>query len=394
MLTRSRFLNLLVLLGCAAFCVALAKLLLVRFSTGDVFPPYSTLRSDPLGTKIFYDSIGSLPRHRAERNERDLDRLVDGPGTALYVIGLQDALVSEKERIALESFVPSGGRLVITFFPRYQAPHKNASAPIPTPTPSATGEPSPTPPGLRFEKLLLNWDVKLKTDHDKKDDAAQNVSALPLEKTLTWHSGISFHPQNSDWRTIYECDRGPVVIERKFGAGTVVLAADSYFLSNEALLLERAPEFLTWLNAERARAIFDETHLNIHEHPGVATLLRRYGLAGFVLGFVMLILLWLWRNATWSLGLRRSASATHDIVSGRESFDGFVNLLRRGIAPPQLLEVCFTEWKRSAAKSAETKLRPEEFAAIADENSHHPVAAYNRISELLHTRKWKTTSLT
>ena len=33
----------------------------LRFEQGDIYPAYSSLRADPLGTKVFYESLETLP---------------------------------------------------------------------------------------------------------------------------------------------------------------------------------------------------------------------------------------------------------------------------------------------------------------------------------------------
>ena len=392
MLTARRFLSLAAILLIVGFVFGLVRLLALRYSTGDVFPAYSTRRTDPLGTQVFYESLRTLPGRAVRRGERDLDQLLGaGEGTTLLVLGVRAAILSDKERAALQRFVHTGGRLVVTFLPRYKARETNpGSAPsTATPTPRArpSAEPEPTPRGINLEKLF--HDVRVKVDRADEDDLARRREELPVEQELSWHSGITFEPLDDAWRVLYETQRGAVVIERSVGAGSVVLAGDSYFVSNEALLTERAPALLAWLVGPAREVIFDETHLNIHEQPGIMTLLRRYGLTGFVLGLVLFVALWAWQNSASALAPRR-VRATDEIVTGRDSFAGFIQLLRRGIAPQQLLATCIGEWKKSAAVAGAKP--PEAVINAATEANEDPVATYNRISELLNSRKWKTSS--
>jgi len=391
MLTSRRVLSLGAIFLFAAFCFGLVRLLMLRYSAGDVFPPYSSLRADALGTKIFYESLRALPDRVVQRNEQPADRLGDGEGTTLLVLGVDDFFMSEKERVWLERFLQTGGRLVITYFPRYGRPPSTKLDAAPKPNPSPTAEPEPTPKGISLSKLLERWLLKTETDRNDEDNLGTRVADLPLEENLSWHSGISFHAAQ-EWETIFECERGPVVVERFFGAGSVVLAADSYFLSNEALLAERRPALLAWIAGPGRRVIFDETHLNINEQPGVATLLRRYGLGGFVVGFLILVALWLWKNATETLSARGATDRVDEVVSGRDSFSGFVHLLRRGIAPNQLLAVCVEEWKKSAVALGGLKPGEETLIRAATEDGKNPVVAYNKISEMLNAKKWKTTN--
>ena len=390
MLSRRRLSQLAAVLLLAGFCLGLVKLFQLRFSTGDVFPAYSALRADPLGTKIFYESLRALPGVTAGRNERQLDHLGRGEGAVIFLLGVKGAWFSEKEKRATEHFLNTGGRLVLAWFPSYEAPPKKNSASL-TPSPSPSVEPEPTPRGVSLKNVLAEWEVETVSDRKDDDDVATRQSPLPLEEKLSWHSGISFRPKSAAWRTIYQCERGPVVIERTFGAGSIVLASDSYFASNEALLVERAPALLAWLVGAARHVIFEETHLNFHEQPGVASLLRRHGLSGFVIGFLILIALWLWRNATFALAPRRDAAPSDEIVSGRDSFAGFVHLLRRGPAPAELLGVCLTEWSKSARSPADHRARDAGALTAAIASEKNPVTAYNTITEMLRAKKWKPT---
>ena len=90
MLNRGRIFNLVALLLIAAFCFGLVRLLVLRYATGDVFPAYSTLRTDPLGAKIFYESLRALPDRVVTRNERDVEHIDDPANTTLFIAGTRE----------------------------------------------------------------------------------------------------------------------------------------------------------------------------------------------------------------------------------------------------------------------------------------------------------------
>ena len=372
MLTGRRILNLSALLILAFFCFGLVRLFALRFSAGDIFPPYSSLRADPLGVEIFYESLRALPDYEVTRHERDFDRLPSGARVTLFILGAKQMLPSTKEQSALDHFVQKGGRLVLTFFPSFENP-------TPTTTPTRAAE--LTPKIIALKNLADHWQVKIEMDRNvDEDEPAGAKSALPPEAELSWHSGIFFTPTNGEWHTIYARGKHPVIIERALGAGSIVFAGDSYFVSNEALLVERHPALLAWLVGPNRRIIFDESHLNIRKSPGVVSLLRKYRLGGFVLALLFLLSLWLWKNAAASLSSRQPNERTNIIVSGRDSFSGFVSLLRRGIAPAQLIEICVGEWRKSQPLAA---------VLPATESENNPILAYNRLSELIGSKKWK-----
>ena len=64
-----------------------------------------------------------------------------------------------------------------------------------------------------------------------KDPAGSD--SLPDE--LKWRSSIRFNLSNDLWFPHYSAGGSPIIVERPFGKGEVVLVADSYLLSNEGL---------------------------------------------------------------------------------------------------------------------------------------------------------------
>jgi hypothetical protein len=75
-----------------------------------------------------------------------------------------------------------------------------------------------------------------------------NKTDLPLPPDLDWHSGLVFTNLRSECGvSIYTRGTNAVVIERSFGTGSVVMATDSYFVSNEAMAKDRHADLLAWL---------------------------------------------------------------------------------------------------------------------------------------------------
>src|SRR5262249_43879257 len=159
---------------------------------------------------------------------------------------------------------------------------------------------------------------------------------------LTWHSSMIFSQLDGTWRTIYARDAGPVVLEKARGRGSIVLLADSFPLSNEALRVDRQPEVLAWLVGRSKRVMFDETHLGVIENPGVMALARKYRLHGLFIGLAVLAGLFVWKNAvTFVPELNESAvELAGDQTGARDSAAGFVNLLRRSVPAVKLSRVC------------------------------------------------------
>jgi hypothetical protein len=127
--------------------------------------------------------------------------------------------------------------------------------------------------------------------------ASLSLPEKELPSSLPWHSTLVFEPQDPAWRILYTRAEKPVLIERSYGKGSIVLSSDSFFLSNEAMKRERYPQLLSWLCGPHRKIVFDETHLGVSKSPGIATLLRKYGLAPFFISLIVLALLAIWKQA-------------------------------------------------------------------------------------------------
>jgi hypothetical protein len=233
--------------------------------------------------------------------------------------------------------------------------------------------------------------VALERDNDVYEPAfVENVSDIAsLPSFLEWHSGIVFKNLNADWKPIYVRDDKPVMIQRSFGRGTVIIATDSYFVSNEAMLFDRQADLLAYLIGASPEVVFDEAHLGVTESPGVATLARRYRLHGVVASLAAIAVLFIWKMSM-PLFPRQSAQKPDSYITGKDAGAGMINLLRRSVPPADLLETCFTEWKkgagRSGAYSASRIQQAEDVFKLEMSTSakqRDPVTAYRAISRIL-----------
>lgn len=349
-------LGLAVLLG---FGWGLWQLLSLRFETGDVYPPYSSLRADPVGAKALHDSFDLLAELRVGRNFRPLDRLGDPRDTTVFWLGAEhDVRPADEWR----GFIRGGGRLVVAWEPSQFVERTRTNAGGPLPWQQARYRKGPlipvAPPSQRPEDIAFReqWGVDLDfvalpgMGSAFKADTATLVADLPLPAEVAWHSTVCFTNLHADWRVVYERRGRPVVIERNLGEGTVVLSTDAWLFSNEALRGDREPDFLAWLAGGNQRLIFDELHLGVEASPGLASMMRRYRMHGIVGVFLVLALLFVWQNSVGFLPRRQAADRGVDIA-GHDAASGFVNLLRRAIKPAELLRACFTEWKHNLATS-------------------------------------------
>ena len=396
--------------GVVVFVFGLLRLLLLRFEAGDIYPPYSSLRADPLGTKVLYQSLAELSGASVRRNFLPLGRrklraakgatllyLGARPTLSPFLVGLTDASDDEdrdapdddgEPAAPLVEFVSGGGRLVISLSPEANLPGIQSSldplmrefgfhVDADEPTDEPPDEPMVAVPALRSEA------------------SGSETGAGPVDaRGVSWHTPWYFKDLKPPWRSVYVCNGKPVIIERRFREGSVVVCSDTYFLSNEAMLKERRPRLLARLVGGR-EVIFDETHLGAVQESGIATLGREYNLAGLFGVLVLLAGLFVWKNAVTFLP--RSAVRAEQLsgagVAGRGSAAGLLNLLRKSIPPRNVLAVCFTEWARSpgagrpvrgdARKRIEAIVRAEQARPAKQADV---VAAYRSICRILSER--------
>ncbi|SPE60178.1 conserved exported hypothetical protein [Verrucomicrobia bacterium] len=353
------------LICAAAFAAGLVHFFRMRFEMGDVYPAYSSLRADPLGTMAFCEALELIPQVAARRDFSASDRLPDGKGVAYLHLAARTedwSWVSPEVARQIDGFVAAGGRLVITFFPETTAPSLSPATPGPVMPPIAPGKKAKPHRAQSRQPELVSFKqrwgaefsfvaLRTETDDTYEPAVAERQSDLPLPDELDWHSGLVLTNLDKSWRTIYARGGMPVLAERRFGPGAIVLATDSFFLSNEAMRQDRHADLLAWLIGPEREIVFDEAHLGVVEAPGVAGLLRQYRLEGVAAGLLLLAALFIWKNSS-SLALPAPDLAPVPYVAGKDTSAGFVNLLRRNIMPRDLLGICFAEWTKSLARGS------------------------------------------
>lgn len=434
---RTRLLGILVTVLPVVLAVAgLLRLFTLRFEQGDLYPAGSSLRADPMGTRILHDSLAEVSPLRVGRLFKPVERGGLDSNTVLVVVAEDASFLDRRgaRQRQIEEFVIGGGRLVMAFNPEWDRSGRLAERNSPDEgvpagkdaKPAAKklqdeampseGKAAPDAPGKSSEKVKdppageddaaddgaadeepdsarpLMWGVRLYAlpapeEEDEDGPAMATAGDVPwAPHSMTWRARMRFEPEHPAWRTVYTSrDLHPVIVERPLGRGTVVLAADTYFLSNEAMLRDREPALLAWLVGPSRRVVFDEYHLGVGEEHGVATLARKYRLGGLAAVLVALGLLYLWRNAVAFLppdGGEEGAGVT----GGIETRDGIISLLRRNIPAARLPAVCLEEWERTRPRSPALDARAERMRKLVEAGSaagpRDPVALYRSLCEL------------
>ena len=408
---KRRGLTLFLLAGLALVVVwSVVHVLQMRFEQGDNYPAYSSFRSDPVGTRALLDSVERLPGVTARRWVEPVDKLRGAPGTSLLILGAtweHLEWLDDGDATALIRFVEDGGRLVYCFAGTASEPFVRSAL--------RSGKGMTNSPVFRrsvnrgkrgdvrhSDELGERWGVSLSYGRLEFDDARKikPVSATrapgtdpTLPEELAWHSALRFNLATNGWSVLYTTGTNDAVaVERRVGAGSVVLVADSYFVSNEALFRERQPALLRWMLGGTTLAVFEETHLGTTEEPGVASLIRKYNLTGVCVAMLAVFGLFIWRNAS-PLVPSTDEDPLAVMTAGRDSHSGLVNLLRRAVPPATLAYFCWNEWKRSAASRAKAGQKRVEdaekalAAARGDSRTVRPIAMYHAVTRVLHRKR-------
>lgn len=417
-----------------------------RLQDGDIYPHYSSLRSDPLGTSALYESLEGVEGLSVRRNIKHLNQLgyLDSE-TCLLLVGYPrdefPEIRAPKDSPVMKA-VREGGRLVIAMNPRLvgrsfrpvrsqeeddwferrrklrerkireeQGAGEDSEDKSSTEVEEDQDDSELDEEEEEFEEAMsealgprltakLGFDIQDEVEEERPDSGwevtpGESISTETLPKELPlWYSPYRFETSAKPWRTVLEVDEKPVVIERPFGKGAIVVASDSFFLSNEALHFGAEPGFLLWLLGGKTKIVFDETIHGTQETGGAMKLIRRYRLHGFLFGLMAFVALWAWRSASplspGSEALERGLIDGRGVVAGEDTGDGFINLLRRSVSSKALLRQCLSTWKTSTHTSL-TGDQEKKIGEISTRHDSDPkkfgvVEAYRQVCETLRKR--------
>ncbi len=419
------------------FGFGVTRLFILRFETGDVYPACSSLRSDPLGTRALYESLVNLDNVRVKRNFIWRDSTSFEPQTTLFYLG---ASANEFESVpktmmgVFDRLTQSGGRLIISFLPvtrkndggapQTSDPDQEAAgsgassekktksanrtggdgkrsageSPKKSETPGADDRRSADPEGaVPMVSIKKHWglDIAFKDMLPVEDDKRLPIDAATTRRGfpafISWHSNLYFELSDDAWQTLYSYEGLPLIVERPYGKGSIVMCADSYFLSNEALLSERHTRLLVWLIGGHTNLVFDEAHHGLYKQPSVAQLIRHYRFHWFFAVLAMLALLFVWKNAVYFIPPSAEANKQGaEVVSEKDYTQGLIALLRRNFSGDQILQICAREWVQTFKKNR--RIRAGTFKHVRDLaesgsadsiQNKDPVETYQNIGSLI-----------
>lgn len=267
----------------AGFVALLIPRMMQSMAQGDVYPEWSTMRSDPLGTKVLYLALGRMRGLAVSRSFESWKETK--PQAAMYVVmGASPLLLSEKKD--LDRLLSGGGRLLVA-----AVPSRGKSA-------------------LRTEKLGFV-------------SVGRGVVEL----------------RSDEWK----CLAGSRERCRLAEKGPVVFLADGAVLRNGELQEKRDTELMAQLFGTGLPVVFDESHLGVVETGGVGVLMRRYRLFPAMALMLGAAMLFVWRSSVSVLPEREPLSAGMQ----PQPAASLRTLLAQRVPRAKLLETLVEEWKRA-----------------------------------------------
>ncbi len=383
----------------------------LRFSVGDVYPHYSSLRSAPLGSKIFFESLSDIPGNTVMRDHSTSLTWEGGKDKTLFILGFKTGFKysslenpGEANNEIFSNLFLSGTRVVISLYPA-----NLTLGPL-----SINYKPDEAADKKKEKKENKKQDKKEKKEEEKKPDYSffkkwgfkiktvdegemltadlnTDQGSADLPAAIKMYSYFYFTDLDDAWDVIYTIKNRPVIISRKYMAGTVILCADSYLFSNEAMVTDRYPSLLSWLVGPADKIYFDESHFGIQNDTGIIDLAYKYRLHGMLLALIIVAGLYIWKNAAHFVPPADDDNGkSNGIKAERDHLDGLVSLLQRHVPVNDLVSTCISEWEKTAVKE-KAFVRPdqpsaEELESVADVRGK-PFLIYNSICKKLMERK-------
>ncbi|HEV2699119.1 MAG TPA: DUF4350 domain-containing protein, partial [Terriglobales bacterium] len=331
----------------------------------------SSLREDPYGTSLLFDSFGRAG-YKVKRSQ-DEDTLSDenALNTTAFSIGghplawrMTGGNLSNAPKLAkrVEDFLARGGRVVL-IAPTWKLKSESQGWEVEnhwghTPRESGptwiTPDPATMPAGS--EKMYLGADAPwLQTD-----SGWTPLYADPVDGNQKTDSAVHVY-----------------MAMRRVGNGELIAASQESFLLNEAIKTHSNPALLDFLVGGRTVVWVDETMHGLHQDEGVLWLVHRYRLQVALLLFWATLLALLW-CVNGDLVQRPTRDPDAQIVRHSEGAGvAAQRLLQRSIATEQVVAECWEEFRRrspqdATAISADPQSGPRLRAALAQP----PLAGY------------------
>ena len=372
------------LLAAGIFGAAFAILLLMahqnQSTTSDMG---SSLREDPYGTSLLFDSYARAGYQvKRSQDEDSLSDLNAGSTTAFFIGGYPDSdwenwkgksRNSGKFSGRLEDFLARGGRVVLI------------------------------QPAWKLKSESQGWEVENRWNNTPKESGPTWISPglhempagsemmylgaeLPSLKTDEHWTALYAGPRNADAKA--DTSGNIYMAMRRAGNGELIAASQEWFLLNETIKTHPNPVLLEFLTGGRPVIWVDETLHGLHQEQGVIWLVQRYRLQVALMLFWVALLALLW-SMSGDLVRRPRRDQNGQIVRpGEGAGVAARHLLQRSIPAEQVVAECWEQYRHRSpqnaqAISADPGSGPRLRAALAQP----ALAGYKELSELIAERR-------
>jgi len=372
------------LLAAAIFAALFSLLLLIahqnQANTSDMG---SSLRQDPYGTSLLFDSYERAGYH-VDRSQ-DQDSLADqnAPRTTAFFIGGYSAGDWEMENGRfrtgpkflgrIENSLARGGRVVLV------------------------------QPAWKLSSNSQGWEVEDKwIQSEQVSDPAwvsPDLGAMPADSEPMYLAARAPWLKTDDhWTALYASPVDPgadsdssarvYLAMLRVGKGELVAASQESFLLNEAIKTHPNPVLLDFLAGGRPVIWVDETLHGLHQEQGALWLVQRYRLQAALLLFWVALLTLLW-SLSGDLVRRPPRRWSAEVVRNGESAGvAGQRLLQRSISPDRVVAECWEQFDRRSpqdakAISSDSRWGPRLRAALGKA----PLPGYKELTELISERR-------
>ncbi len=319
----------------AGLAWGLVSLFNLEFEDGSAYPEYSSLRADPLGSKLLFDTLARVPGVVVARNFGALDDVPSGTTVLLLATRAGDFADNDAD---LRKLAERGVRVAVAL---------NGDA------------------NTRTDALVSSWRLVLSTDRKARQSHPLYFSDAP------------------GWTVLERAGPKILAVERAFGKGSVAVWPESDDFANESTAAGDRFDTVTTALGPNLRVVFDERHFGIAESGSVVALARRFHFTGMALGLALCAALLLWRNgATFP---PPGAVAAGENFAGRTSHAGLITLLRRNIPRERLAAVCWEQWQAGNRREAGSS-KAVRAAALVQEGSGRPLETMREVQSVLQAK--------
>jgi hypothetical protein len=378
------------LLAAAIFAIVFSVLLLIAHQNqANTSEMGSSLRQDPYGTSLLFDSYERAGYHVDRSQDQDSLSDQNASRTTAFFIGGYPAGDWQTENGTLqtggkflgriENFLARGGRVVLV------------------------------QPAWKLSSHSQGWEVGDKWNPGQHEAVptwvSPDVREMPAASEAMYLAAEApWLKTDAHWTALYAAPMDPgasanasprvYLAMLQVGKGELIAASQESFLLNETIKTHPNPVLLDFLAGGRPVIWVDETLHGLRQEQGALWLVQRYRLQAALLLFWATLLALLW-SLSGDLVRRPPRDWSAEVVRNGESAGvAGQRLLQRSISTDRVVAECWGQFDRRSpqdAKAISTDPRwgPRLRAALAKA----PLPGYKELTELISERRTTTKGL-